>query len=967
MSLHSTYRSGGHPRSYYPQLASINSPDSGQIYGTTREMGPPPLDFPPQPVEIDVDLSSHSSRTLPSPSQSGSNAWDPIFSHPSFGDASYGASNIGRMQQIPSDTQSRGPAQDPLVQWYTGNDGPWVPKVIPDVAIEERLHPRQSGNRSHVSYGTQYRQPNPSDAGSVQFGVSNSDSGYGTRRSIGNGSVFSADIQDRDQDCQSLAGHVENFQPFHAFPEILPPRDHTRVNDWTPTPKSTGSNTPSLICQSCMKPVKTQSELKKHELRHTKPFKCQVPGCPRPTGFSTTNDLERHTKSKHPTAITDPASTKMYRCNVPGCKSREKSWPRLDNFRSHLKRVHQNQLRTDRDFEEMIRCAEFFEAPPSSGMPSQENALPQRTMQQESSHSAISIQDNNDRNGDTDWSGSCPEVDDSPPQDFTDPKRPDLEISSSPPSRKSLPPPTPQEPSAVPVPHSDGHRSETVQPLDVFHTAQPPPKPARSGFTLESVLAPAIPNDGPNKLPIFRSSSNNIPVSKLVSEGKVAKHISETSASSDAALTKVIRTALSGSTTHHDQEPPLTNGNLDRNILPNGRPSPSGNGGSGSESSGVKSSESSPSAVSDTDVTESEELKKAEEILKTIRHLGYTLQKDPSRSPKIQNQGSAASNKSEKKVTCKVCKRFQGRPCELRYVTPHLSQHLTILPAQEQQLIIDILTKYRKHMKRHERPYGCTFLSCGKTFGSKNDWKRHENSQHFQIETWRCDGSLPEGGPCSKVCYRRQSFLDHLKKDHPLPPSSPLSTSSASTSALSTSSSIMEEDEPYREKLESCRIGRNSQDRFWCGFCVQLIDLKKKGLDAWTERFDHIDDHFMGRGKFEKLGIRDWVPVDGSTNPGPKRTLSSNSSSLSPSSVSESTEAPHEKTSTSKKRAADTAEDGAAKRARTELEYQIICCQCHVAHNPSFNSGCSNCSDSHSFCESCTPEVLPPVPSREAK
>ncbi|CAG8977457.1 hypothetical protein HYALB_00007790 [Hymenoscyphus albidus] len=840
MSLHSTYRSGGHPRSYYPQLASINSSDSGQIYGTTREMGPPSLDFPPQPVEIDVDLSSHSSRTLPSPSQPGSNAWDPIFSHPSFGDASYGASNIGRMQQIPSDTQSRGPAQDPLVQWYTGNDGPWVPKVIPDVAIEERLHPRQSGNRSHVSYGTQYRQPNPSDAGSVQFGVSNSDSGYGTRRSIGNGSVFSADIPDRDQDCRSLAGHVENLQPFHAFPEILPPRDHTRVNDWTPTPKSTGSNTPSLTCQYCMKPVKTQSELKKHELRHTKPFKCLVPGCPRPTGFSTTNDLERHTKSKHPTAITDPASTKMYRCNVPGCKSREKSWPRLDNFRSHLKRVHQNQLRTDQDFEEIIRCAEFFEAPPSSGMPSQEN---QRTMQQEFSHSAIPIQDNNDRNGDTDWSGSCPEVDGSPPQDFTDPKRPDLEISSSPPSRKSLPPPTPQEPSARPVPHSDGHSSETVQPLDVFHTAQPPPKPARSGFTLESVLAPAIPNDGPNKLPIFRSSSNNNPVSKLVSEGKVAKHISETSASSDAALTKVIRTALDGSITHHDQEPRFTNGNLDRNILPNGRPSPSGNGGSGSESSSVRSSDSSPSAVSDTDVTESEELKKAEEILKTIRHLGYTLQKYPSRSPKIQNQGSAASNKSEKKVTCEVCKRFQGRPCEL--------------------------------------------------------------------------------------------------------------------------SSIMEEDDTYREKLESCRIGRNSQDRFWCGFCVRLIDLRKKGLDAWTERFDHIDDHFMGRDKFEKLGIRDWVPVDGSTNPGPKRSLSSTSSSLSPSSVSESTEAPHEKSL--KKRAATTTEDGAAKRARTELEYQIICCQCHVAHNPSFNSGCSNCSDSHSFCESCTSEYLPPVPSREVK
>ena len=72
----------------------------------------------------------------------------------------------------------------------------------------------------------------------------------------------------------------------------------------------------------------------------------------------------------------------------------------------------------------------------------------------------------------------------------------------------------------------------------------------------------------------------------------------------------------------------------------------------------------------------------------------------------------------------------------------------------------------RKHMKRHERPYGCTFLACNKTFGSKNDWKRHENSQHFHLETWRCDKEKPEGGACAKVSYRRQTFQEHLKKEH---------------------------------------------------------------------------------------------------------------------------------------------------------------------------------------------------------
>lgn len=144
-------------------------------------------------------------------------------------------------------------------------------------------------------------------------------------------------------------------------------------------------------------------------------------------------------------------------------------------------------------------------------------------------------------------------------------------------------------------------------------------------------------------------------------------------------------------------------------------------------------------------------------------------------------------------------------------------------------------------MKRHSRPYGCTFTTCSKSFGSKNDWKRHENSQHYHLETWRCDEEKLEGGPCAKVCYRRQTFQDHLSKDH----------------SISDEAGI-------KSKVEGCRIGRNCQSRFWCGFCTRLIDLTKKGIDAWTERFDHIDDHFMGRRDMPKQDIQDWVPMDSS-------------------------------------------------------------------------------------------------------
>jgi len=175
----------------------------------------------------------------------------------------------------------------------------------------------------------------------------------------------------------------------------------------------------------------------------------------------------------------------------------------------------------------------------------------------------------------------------------------------------------------------------------------------------------------------------------------------------------------------------------------------------------------------------------------------------------------------------------------------------------------------RKHMKRHSKPYGCTFSTCNKTFGSKNDWKRHENSQHFHLETWRCEEEKLEGGACAKVCYRKQTFQDHLKKDH----------------------SISDE-EAIKAKVEACRIGRNCQSRFWCGFCTKLVDLTKKGIEAWTERFDHIDDHFMGRHDLPNKDIQDWVPVD-SDKPRELLDLSSGkdgdeSSSNSPSSGSSS-------------------------------------------------------------------------------
>lgn len=141
-------------------------------------------------------------------------------------------------------------------------------------------------------------------------------------------------------------------------------------------------------------------------------------------------------------------------------------------------------------------------------------------------------------------------------------------------------------------------------------------------------------------------------------------------------------------------------------------------------------------------------------------------------------------------------------------------------------------------MKRHNKPYGCTLPSCEKTFGSKNDWKRHESVQHKFRENWRC--SVPVNGDACAQNFKEAALLkEHLQVDHIFGPGDGL-----------------------QDVVESCHIGECNTLRFWCGFCRVLVASKDDAADASKLRFDHIDDHFMGRPELaEPLTMKDWLPV----------------------------------------------------------------------------------------------------------
>lgn len=83
--------------------------------------------------------------------------------------------------------------------------------------------------------------------------------------------------------------------------------------------------------------------------------------------------------------------------------------------------------------------------------------------------------------------------------------------------------------------------------------------------------------------------------------------------------------------------------------------------------------------------------------------------------------------------------------------------------------------------------------------------------------------------------YRRESFKSHLNESY----------------------SIRDET-IVRAKSQGCRIGRNCQSRFWRGFCRKLVEFRKRGLEAWNERFDHIGDHIEKEGRKSY----NWMPID---------------------------------------------------------------------------------------------------------
>lgn len=259
----------------------------------------------------------------------------------------------------------------------------------------------------------------------------------------------------------------------------------------------------------------------------------------------------------------------------------------------------------------------------------------------------------------------------------------------------------------------------------------------------------------------------------------------------------------------------------------------------------------------------------------------------------------------------------------------------------------------KKHLKRHNKPYSCTYPKCRKPFGSKADWKRHENTQHFQLECWQCpkpsQSKGSQNGHCDKLFYRRETFLAHLKGVHQIT------------------------DEGHLKTLaKDKKIGRGNHQKFWCGFCNESRKLKEKGLRGVDERFDHLEKHFLDP---EGRGLEGWVnQPEGVPGNDDEEILipesESDTGSGSGSSEEEEGDGAEEMQLASSSRAMqprlidssvafDTTRS-VSKNGKTPKRTRIVesCCECSVGqYLLALTTGCPICQ--HPACEDCKIATVP--------
>jgi hypothetical protein len=266
----------------------------------------------------------------------------------------------------PGNTHTAAASAIPINRFQSEPQASWTHlRLAPPAApISGRPHAQQKLARRSTSNNR--LSPGP---GSDQISRTNeTDEGYFTNSQLDAQSVHSMSMWNMNQDRQNTQARQMLAPSTYSQPgpENIGPRQpssdpryqnpvHNNVNLSQQRPHS-------LACEykGCTHRSKTQSDfkyvlpgpagnetlltvvLRKHAARHNREHVCREQGCTRTEGFATINDLERHQKSVHKIQP-EHGHSKEYKCFGESCSRRDKEWPRFDNFKQHLKRMHSKE------------------------------------------------------------------------------------------------------------------------------------------------------------------------------------------------------------------------------------------------------------------------------------------------------------------------------------------------------------------------------------------------------------------------------------------------------------------------------------------------------------------------------------------------------------------------------------------------------------------------------------------------
>ncbi len=200
-------------------------------------------------------------------------------------------------------------------------------------------------------------------------------------------------------------------------------------------------------------------------------------------------------------------------------------------------------------------------------------------------------------------------------------------------------------------------------------------------------------------------------------------------------------------------------------------------------------------------MTQSDALKFLQALQDRGLLLGLGYKKAKASAPKTEKSSHGPRSASDKqKNICKTCLKSFQTAVRAKVSTEPLRVH-TAIDHTDTRLPGSTASATRSRTR-------ATHKACRKQFGSKNDWKRHETTQHLLV-LWRCIESSKKDPAiaCGKVCPQRDAMKSHLRKEHNLG-----------------------EGKLLDDKLESCHLDSGLESHFWCGFCELKITSREPDL-----------------------------------------------------------------------------------------------------------------------------------------